>query len=80
MSKKTITKEDLVNFVMKRLAVAEGSCNSHHIDCVEHQIRGAIWLFNGNDPGRFNNTADICKAIGIPYRVEGNQLYWGDQA
>lgn len=80
MVKETITKEDVVSFVMDRLGVMGGSCNSFHINCVDQQIRGVIWLATGKDPGRIENTVEICKLLDIPYRVEGDMVHWGDQA
>jgi hypothetical protein len=80
MTDHVLTRKDVVSFVVDRLKVMSGSCNSFHINCVDQQIRGVIWLYTGKDPGRLENTIEIFKALDIPYRVEGDQVYWGDQA
>jgi hypothetical protein len=77
---KVITKEDVVEFVMGRIGVMEKSCNSFHINCVDQQVRGVIWLYTGKDPGRIENTVEVCKLLEIPYRVEGDVVHWGDAA
>ena len=71
-------KQVLVEFAEERVEVAGGSCNSHHITCVLEQIRGAIWFFTGEDPHMIKETVDIYKALDIPYRVDGDMIYTGD--
>jgi len=74
-----MNKEDVVSFVTSRADVASKSCNSFHINCVMEQIRGAIWLFTGDDPGKIDNSIDILDALSVPYKQVGDMLYWGDE-
>jgi hypothetical protein len=74
-----MNKENVLAFVISRSKVASESCNSQHINCVMEQIRGAIWLFTGKDPGKIDNSIDILDALSVPYKRVGDMLYWGDE-
>ena len=76
---KHITKDDVVQFAVSRVEIAASSCNSFHINCVSEQIRGAIWLFTGEDPCKIMNSIDIFEALDVPYKVVENTVYWGDE-
>lgn len=76
---KAITKERIVSFIMERLHETTKAGNSHDTDSIIQQVRGVIWLFTDKDPGNSINGIRICKLLDIPYRVDGEFVYWGDQ-
>lgn len=76
---KAITKEKAASFVMERLKEATYAGNSYYTNNVIQQIRGVIWLLTDKDPGSDISSIAICKLFDIPYRVDGEFVYWGDK-
>ena len=70
------TLKKLAKFIFERSEICGESCNSHHIECCIQQIRGAVWMFTGNDPGSlWNNYQELFDAIEMPYEVDGDRIY-----
>lgn len=67
--------KQLIKFCIERGTVCSKSCNSHHINSVINQMRGAIWLVTGKDPGSsFNDLKDIAEILGVEYSIVGNEI------
>ena len=65
----------LLEFCIERGEACSESCNSHHINAVINQMRGAIWFVTGDDPGsEFDDLKDIADILGIKYQVVGNEI------
>jgi len=61
---KVITKEQLIIFVDNLIGgILDRSCSSYYSNCVGEQLRGAIWLYMGKDPGRLFNKGDVMKVL-----------------
>ena len=61
---KVITKADLLFFVEDLLkGILDRSCSSYYSNCAGEQIRGAIWLYTGKDPGRLFNKDDVMRVL-----------------
>jgi hypothetical protein len=66
----------LAEFIFLRMETCAGSCSSTHIIAIVHQVRGAIWMYTGKDPGyTWNNYEELFKAIDMPYEIEGDKIY-----
>lgn len=64
-----LDREQIKALVVCRLLAAEESCNSHHLDCVEQQIRTLLAVLTDGDPPVLHGNARIVlKTAEIPFR------------
>lgn len=72
--------EEIRSLILCRVIAALDSCNSHHINHCEGQIRALVAVLTGAVPPSFSNMAEILDAAGIPYeRREGNWIEYDDE-
>jgi hypothetical protein len=68
---KTMDILQLIKFCDERARTCSESCNQSHIRACLNQVRGAIWVFTGKDPGiNFDNLEDILKILNVKYTIK----------
>ena len=60
--------------IVQRIIVADSSCNSHHLNCVEAQLRALVYVLGeGDRPPVFRGDVEsVCEAAGIPIEDNGD--------
>jgi len=74
-----ISEEEVKALIVGRIITATESCNSHHISCVQGQIRGLIAVLTGTRPPVHDDIRDILDLIGVPYRLCGEDAFDFDE-
>lgn len=66
-----LTEEQVKSLLVVRVMACLGSCNSHHINHCEGQIRALLAVLTGKRPPRVTDAVQTLTLAGIPCRDDG---------
>ena len=75
-----LSEEQIRAMIVARFLRMAGSCNDHHINQLEDQIRALIAVLNdGKMPPISKSVRAYCRAAGVPVLRRGSETGWSDE-